>query len=378
MRKKGGLFVVILLSICLFTACGAKQEEAGIVLHRGETEIEYVTVQPSLMDIVQEERMSCTYKESMLSNLYFGLDDYPIAFINVKKGDWVEAGQLLAGLDLGEMEGELPELEYQLSAGQLELQQMKEKKEYELNAAYILYSYGKMEKKDKEALEKKQKQIERQYQDVLEELQDQVTVAAARLNAGKEEMEKGLIYAPVTGEVTFALAAEEGQYCNSTQRIAAISDLTNCYFSCSSMKYAQYFKEGISCQVKTEGAYTYNVLPYDMESWATNNEMKFVLMDENDMVTLGTNGTLILNLGEKKNVLCIPSSAVHTTEKDTFVYVLEDGIRQMRYIKAGLSGGDNIEVLEGLTEEDIVILEQEFSEEESDVEEGTGEQNEEE
>lgn len=392
MKRRNVMLPILLSSFwfaAILTACGEKQEEAEVKQAQTTEGISYVTVQASYEDISMEETISCTYTQSVRQDLSFGLDNYMIEFINVKKDDMVEKGQLLSALEMGDVEDELEKLEYVLACSQLKLRQAREEKEYELNAADILFSYGKMEQKDKENLKEEKELIEKQYRDRIQDLEDEVSIVTERVETTKELLEKGRLYAPADGLVTYVFVRPEDIFrehypgadgtdtgqgiINNTgivsvadQKIITISELEGCYFAAYSLEFADYFKEGEVYQVQCregEKELAYTVTPVNRESWEENKCMEFALSDENEYVKIGTAGTLFLNMGEKKNVLCLPQNAIHTSEEKNFVYVLKDGQRQMQYIEIGLSGNGKTEILSGLTGEEQIVLSQALSEE---------------
>ncbi len=373
--KKRRIFISFLLCCLLFVAACTRQREEKTVIPGPGTDAEgitYITVQAAYEDMVFEEKITCTYRTDNYYNLSFGLGDRKIESFNVKRGDMVEKGQLLASLDLGDIEKRLPDLEHALESSKMQLKQAQEQKEFELNAAYILYSYSKMEKQDKDALKKEQEQIEELYNEKIEDLEDQVTVNTARVQEGKDMIEKGMLYAPVSGEVTYAAYGERGNwgyvvdgYSKLSENVITISSLTDCYFASSDLKNAEYFKEGETYRIKISesGEYCYyNVTPVHMEEWESKGSMQFVLTDEMEMVNLGATGELLLNLGERKNVLCLPKTVIHTSDEEYFVYVLEDGQRKMKTVQVGVTANGKTEILSGLTQEDLVIVNQAITE----------------
>lgn len=398
--KEKEYFFIGLCCFLFLSGCGEKQVEKEVELGAQEGDISYVTVQATYEDIVLEKPINCTYRQSVQHDLAFGLDNYMIEFIDVKEDDMVEAGQLLSALEMGDVKEELKDLEYILACSQLKLQQVKEEKEYELNAAYILFSYGKKEQKDKDALKEEQEAIEKQYRDVIQDLEDQVAVDTARVETTKELLEKGQLLAPADGMVTYVLTRPEDIFREhwegadgtetgeeiitntgipsvADQTIITISDLEGCYFACYTTEYMDYFEEGAVYQVvckEGDNEVRYAVTPIHKENWAENEYMEFALTDETELIKIGTVGTLYLNVGEKKNVLCLPENAIHTSEDKSFVYVLKDGIRQMQYVEVGLSGNGKTEILSGLTEEEQVVLNQALSTEDSSGEDASKEE----
>lgn len=384
MKKKGLLFSAAVCSICLLAACGEKPKEQDTTVagSREESDITYVTVQATYEDIVLEKTLTCIYNASKFHDLSFGIPDYRIEEYSWERGQMVQKGQLLATLDLGDLEEQIPELEYTAKSSRLLLKQLKEQKEKDLEAAYILYTYGKMEKRDKDELKKKQEQIEKQYIDRIEELEDQVDVDDTRLRLAREKLEQGRIYAPFTGEITYVLdlhpvtynriqgapAGLTGVQSKVGETILTISELSDCYFQCRNIEYMQCFAEGETYQIRcvNEGEIVYyNVTPVERDNWASEGIMKFALTDEGDYVNLSTAGSLVASVGEKNQVLCLPTKAIHKTEKGYFVYVLEDGMRKMKSVEIGLAGTGKTEILSGITQQDVVIVEQAISDEDA-------------
>ena len=79
--------------------------------------------------------------------------------------------------------------------------------------------------------------------------------------------------------------------------------------------------------------------------------------DKLSQLRLSLNGTAYLILNEKKNVLSLPQEVIHEDETGTYVYLLINGKKQKRAIKVGLEGTDFVEVISGLSPEDLVISE---------------------
>lgn len=68
-----------------------------------------------------------------------------------------------------------------------------------------------------------------------------------------------------------------------------------------------------------------------------------------------TQGRIIMPLQEIHDVLHIPSRALHRFEERAFVYVLEDGLRTIRDVVAGIEGNEHVEIISGLEEGELVI-----------------------
>lgn len=73
---------------------------------------------------------------------------------------------------------------------------------------------------------------------------------------------------------------------------------------------------------------------------------------------LGMNGDVVIKIAEKKDVLTIPLDAISERDGKVFVNVKADNKAgfEEREIRVGLESEDRIEVLEGLSEQDLIVL----------------------
>ncbi len=69
-------------------------------------------------------------------------------------------------------------------------------------------------------------------------------------------------------------------------------------------------------------------------------------------------GEIILILKELRDILYLPSSAIHKDNGKSIVYVEDEGgFKSIKEIMTGMTAGRKIEVISGLNEGDSVILE---------------------
>jgi hypothetical protein len=55
-------------------------------------------------------------------------------------------------------------------------------------------------------------------------------------------------------------------------------------------------------------------------------------------------------------VLCVPNNVIKRKESETIVYVLENGVPAIRKIKTGTKGSQFTEVVEGLKENEKIVV----------------------
>lgn len=80
------------------------------------------------------------------------------------------------------------------------------------------------------------------------------------------------------------------------------------------------------------------------------------LLNPDDNIILGLDAKMIIYTKETKDALLIPVEAVNADKNGDFLYVVENGIVVRKPIVCGISSDTYTEVVEGITEEDQIIL----------------------
>lgn len=173
--------------------------------------------------------------------------------------------------------------------------------------------------------------------------------------------------APFDGLVTYALEVQEGEKSIINKRIVSINN-GSAYYLIAQTKYWEAFKAGDIHDIRIFGN-TYQAAVIEPEEIGmerlvhTGEEdeiypVYFRIDDMSAYLYSDLRGTLKITLGEKKDVLYIPASAVTTVNDEVIVYYEdEDGIRNIKHIETGLEANGKIEVVSGLAEGDVIILE---------------------
>jgi len=193
----------------------------------------------------------------------------------------------------------------------------------------------------------------------------------AKLNPdGKEgfvaDSSKLELKAPFDGIVTFALEIEEGERSINNQAVVIVNRSDEFVVSAFT-PYWSYFETGQN--------YKGTILGKEMDLTVVNEEdigvekydkpteegassrVYFITKPEDTLLYSGIPGSLSVVLDEKKNVLYIPSNAVNKVNDEYIVYVEnEDGIRTIRSVITGLDTGSFVEIVEGLSLGERVII----------------------
>ncbi len=80
------------------------------------------------------------------------------------------------------------------------------------------------------------------------------------------------------------------------------------------------------------------------------------LLETDDTIILGLEAKLTIYTSRAEGALLVPVEAVNADRDGDFLYVAEDGIVTRRPVICGISSDTYTEVLEGITEEDQIIL----------------------
>jgi HlyD family secretion protein len=359
MKMKQKVLAVILVGCMLFAFAGCAEQRAEIqqpvLVEEAEGEA-YPTTTAEYGDVVKNIRIYCSYTSTDKQELAFPVDNKLIEYVSVKRGDYVDAGQLLASLDVEHLEESIEEMEYQIAMAELKLKQTEETKAFDLQSAETMFGYTQMTNADKEALKEKKEAIEEQYRTTLEDMNDSLAVNRKRLQSYKDELDAGKLFADISGEITYVEDGMEGTYCTKDRVVVTVSNRDACYFIADDATYAECFKEGQRVEVDYVNggkAFTCEVVPERMDEWS---EQMFFKPVNGEMIASSTMGTIVVEYGRKENVLCVPTDAVHESDNGLFVYLENNGLLGMRYVTVGLEGDTLTEITEGLEQGEIIAL----------------------
>jgi hypothetical protein len=81
-----------------------------------------------------------------------------------------------------------------------------------------------------------------------------------------------------------------------------------------------------------------------------------IVGDEHILFDQGTVGRIEIILEEVRDVIVVPSRALFTVGDSEVIFVLENGVRKMRFVEPGVRGREYTQILEGIELGDLVIL----------------------
>jgi hypothetical protein len=139
-----------------------------------------------------------------------------------------------------------------------------------------------------------------------------------------------------------------------SQTAITIMDKSQCAFKATS-KNDKSYQEAESVLVElSDGS---SIETTVIHSKTEEGVVYFQLLYPNFELTVGARATTELILEQKNDVLMIPTEALRKTQDTYYVYMQNaDGMKVMQPITIGISGNGKTEVINGLNDQDIIII----------------------
>lgn len=85
-------------------------------------------------------------------------------------------------------------------------------------------------------------------------------------------------------------------------------------------------------------------------------EAEVTIQNPDDSIILGLEAKVVIHTASVSDVLTIPNYALNVDKTGTFVYAVEDNVIVKKYITTGISDIERCEVLDGITEDTMIIV----------------------
>lgn len=356
MKKWVWVFLPVVL---LFCACGGSKINTEVSIEGEETAgVSYEFVTATRNDVTSSVTLSLSYGTTETVNYSFSVKNGKIEFVYVERGDVVKKGDLLASLESDNLEAKIEDYKYKLASRQLELKQLIEKRDFEVETEEYLFGYTYKTEEDRENTDKAIENIYEKYAMSITTYEDAITILKLRLEEAEKEYKDSRIVADVDGVVSFCKTNLNGTTVTPGDTIIKVSNTGKCRFSSNEKSKAEYFVDGQQYTIVVgngTSAREYTVTPSNMSEWKST--LFFDVIGESETISLNENGKITIILDEVKDVVTIPTSALHKSKDRFFVYYQdENGVRRMKWVTPGLEGTDCVEIKEGLSEGERIIL----------------------
>lgn len=345
------LMVPAICSSCQFMPVEEELPVAPVIRAYEAKEYKLTTVMRG--DIALTETMTCTYKPANKESLSFELVGEQIKNVYVQKGDSVKAGTLLAELESGNLQEQIHVQEYELekAKSQLVYAQNELLKETAINEGLPVHI------PEKEASDKRLVDLAL----ALEAAEDAVYIKELQLADSRKDLSARQIYAGIDGTISYIKSFVEGQRSEANKIFCTVSDMSTSVFMVEGDK-ADYFSAGMEVVISYKGT-SHEAVVIDASKMVNSLEpgkkaAYMELKQPDPTLESGSNGKVTVVHDSRENVLFINKRAVKSANGEQFVYMLdENGLRYMQYVTTGLEANEYIEIMDGLSEGDSVVLE---------------------
>jgi len=344
----------------LLTGCGLipKEEElpAAPMLEEADTE-EYILTPVVRGDLIVTQTIRASYIPSASEKLAFSVGGEYIGHVYVSLGDEVKAGDILMELDLTGIENQIEAQQTELDSLYLQRSQLYEREALALEEARIL---------DRQAAENevqgwtsRESAVYATYGQQIQAISNTITISEARLAELKEDKTERQLIATIDGTVTELYDFEEGERSTKDRTVVQISNMDEALFEVYSTN-TNLLEMGetytLICN-QTE----YEVIAHTGEELGIESlkpeGIYFQMVTPDPSITQNTPGTVTVVEAQSLDTLYVQLNVVQTVQGQPVVYILnEDGYRTVQPVKTGLQNNKVIEILEGLSEGDYVIV----------------------
>ncbi|ADU28802.1 efflux RND transporter periplasmic adaptor subunit [Evansella cellulosilytica] len=298
--------------------------------------VDYDLVEVQRGDITKKVTGTAYFVPVHSKNLFYEQSGGRLQHVEVKEGDIVEEGQLLAEIDTGNLVHDIEQLEIELAKADIRLKQVKGSgaDSYSIELAEL----------DKEGIELRLSQLRRQ-------------LATAQITS------------PIDGIITFVTAHKPGDYVDAYESIIQVADLSNLQliYIASAANNISDVKVGMQVALQMNGedmrgevVQTPETVPEDVLENNSTQYSRSLLIDFPDGapedVQVGDSVSIEIVTERKEDTLVIPTNALREGFGRTYVHVLVDNRRRELDVEIGIESSTEVEILQGIEEGDEVIL----------------------
>lgn len=362
MQKKPRFLFLLLLMPFLLSGCSllpAEEEIHTAPLLRTVPPLSFETETVQRGDLIKTVKISCKYVPVQSVGLSFPISGEYFDKIFVQAGDHVQAGQLLAQLELGDIEAQIAAIRSAMEEIGMRADNLGRKYQLAHERCEILHQ-GENDAARAQAFS----QLESEYAAQEQSYADQMYLQQLQLSQLEEKLKARQIFAPFEGTITFAKKLADGEKSQARISVITLVDSATTLFRCDT-KYWPYFQPGDCHQIEVGGEKLEAIVT---DEAALGLEAKEKLPDKSANIYLmlrepnfeleeGDYGYLTLILDQRPNALHVSEAAVsHAGEQAIVYYLRPDGVKAYKPIETGITVGDRVEVISGLDEGEQIIV----------------------
>jgi RND family efflux transporter MFP subunit len=349
--KTGKKYLLLLPLIAYVLVLSGCEEQASSTTAKPveETRIEVKAVHPHRGEVYRYINLPGEVRPLYEVTLFAKVDGY-LDKLTVDKGDSVNAGDLIADIDVPELRANLVKYKAELELAQAEFKQISEAS---------ANNTTNMSGTDSEAAKNR-----------LGVANGKLAVAKGNVQYTESMIKYARVVAPFGGIITKRYV-DPGAYipvpnAASTPEAAAIVNLTN--FKTLRMQVAVPETEATHIKVGQSIRWTADDYPGEhfdgtvtRAYWALDKATK-TMLTEAQMANPGMKlqpGMLVnarIGIDKKSDVLVIPVEALIKEKTNSFVYIFNDGKIKKAPVQVGFNDGTNVEIVAGVNPADLAIV----------------------
>ena len=304
--------------------------------------------------------ISCVYVPVRSESLKFAVSGVSYDEFYVRAGDSVKEGQLLAQLDLSDIEQQIEAKQRDIERITVRLEHLEQDRQLALTRAGVVH-----EAEGAAALREAKAAVDESFDAQRQSLEDSLSIARLRLTDYERLLGERQLRAPMDGTVTYVRRVNKGDVSSVNERIVTVADSTMSLFRAETELW-DCFEPGQLVTI-TSSKVDYEAVVTDAADLGLKPQTReagkkayvyFVLTEPTFDLEDNDRGTLTVLLDSRDDVLRVPSSAISTINGETVVYYQNDeGMKAYKNVTVGLEAGNYIEIISGLEEGDLVIAE---------------------
>jgi len=345
------VFLGVFFILCL-SGCNLLPAEAPIRLpiHPTEpTERSYQLFPAAVGDVKRYLTTNASFIPIHEESLNFGLSRQFVTGIYVSRGDTVNEGDVIASVNRPYLLEQKNNIRRNYETTLLLIRQLEELFAFEIRASEKLNTLI----DDESYL--------RERANLLYRLESQ----KKRLDYLSNQYNNQFLKTNINGIVTFALDFTQGLVVSNFENIATIINPREYFFGVLGNP-ANYLSIGDDVILTVNGddfsGIVVDISDYDIPMSRLQAGgfpfRAFIKLNDHNEPTISWSNFALLKIitEEASNVLYVPNSTINRTHDSAFVYVMNFGIREIRFVETGVTGNSTTEIKSGLEEGEMIII----------------------
>lgn len=319
------LFICVNLSSCYFYPKEEKIPEPPIV---EPPQLTYETVNAALGNISKKISVTGKYVSVSQQSLSFKDKGGYLKVLNVKLGDYVKKGDVLAQLDVDSINNDIKFQEISLKKAQINLDEIKSNpnpNQYDL----------------------KRRELD-------------LESAILTLENSKSKLEKATIIAPISGQIAYINNKNIGDNVNANETFIVIADPSNICIQYTGDNSTQFgLGQEVDIKYRNNKYKGKVVMSQDNVPQDLNAQLKNTIRIKPEGISdysIGDTAEITLVLENKENVIVVPKNVVSNYGGKFYIQVLENNMKFEREVEVGIQTADSVEILSGIKEGDKIII----------------------